>query len=109
MWQVERATITAVRVYIERDVLTADLYLVYENGGAQAFGGALLFNPEYPCGGNYAGLWLYEVMHTVDVESLNKLVGKTVLVRNNGATIAEIGRKDGSVWFNTAKAFRVFE
>lgn len=96
----------------DRDLLTGWLHLNY-GGSGQGFGGVALYLPKsyrHHGGKNYAGHWIYRVLRIADVESWDKLKGKTIRVQLSSdgfdGRIIAIGHIVKDDWFNPEEEFK---
>lgn len=107
--EIKNAVITGANISIERGFIL-DMWLTLDYGGVcQGFGGyALYVSKESP---NHkkesvAGHFIYRCLEIADVESFDKLKGKTIRVRSeDGQSIDAIGHIVKDDWFNPKADF----
>lgn len=91
----------------DRCLLTAWLHLDY-GGSGQGFGGYALYLPKSYTHHNLesvAGHFIFRCMEIAEVESWDKLVGKTIRVKADHGKVYEIGHIVKNDWFNPSKDF----
>lgn len=107
--EIKNAVIESVSIDTgDRGLLTAWLHLNY-GGSGQGFGGFALYLPKdykhSTIKGDYAGHFIFRCMQIADVESWDKMKGKTVRVKGDNGRIDAIGHIVKDDWFNPSEDF----
>jgi hypothetical protein len=106
----KNAIITNAEIFVEdHGYLTAMLYLDYGDSGAQGFGGYALQHNSAKHEKNFAGVFIRRVLEIVEVDSWDKLVGKTVRVRASHEKVHAIGNIVKNKWFNPSEELHILE
>jgi len=108
--QIRNATVERISLDDgDRGLLTAYLYLDYGDAGHQGFGGYSLYLPKdykyAPITGNFAGHFIYRCMQICEVNSWDKIKGKTLRAVIENGLIVGIGHITKDDWFYPKKDF----
>lgn len=109
-FEIKNAVIESVSINDgERGFLTAYLFLDYGDGGHQGFGGYTLYLPKeyanHTASINYAGHFIFRCMQIADVDSWDKIAGKTIRVKAEHSKVHAIGHIIKDDWFDPSKDF----
>ena len=109
MSEITNAIITRASIFIEdHGMLTAYLYLDY-GGSGQGFGGHCLYLPKTFKHHNIhsvAGHFIYRCLEIADVDSWDKLPGKTVRAEYDWDHVHRIGHIVKDIWFVPKEEFK---
>lgn len=95
----------------DRGLLTAWLHLDY-GGSGQGFGGYALYLPKSYSHHelqSVAGHFIFRCMEIAEVDSWDKLTGKTIRVQSDHGKVHAIGHIVKDDWFNPSLDFKALE
>lgn len=106
--ETRNAIIKSASIRIDRDLLTAWVYVDY-GGAGQGFGGIVLYLPQSFAHHHQlspAGHFIYRVLTIAGVESWSDLPGKAIRVRADSGKISSIGHILNEDWFTPEIDFK---